>query len=84
MLSVPSRNVFGGVTALRSFVVDRAVAATLFSRCDTAQAHVKLLTILGMSVFRMIDLGSPVVGLTVLRALETVLKGLANGSAVLE
>jgi len=78
-----SGNIFGSVAALRLVVVDRTVAATLFSRGNSAQAYVELLTILGMSVFRMIDLSSSGVDLTVLRALETVFQDFADNSASL-
>lgn len=81
---VPSGNVFRRVTPLLLLVVNSTVAATLFAWCNPIQAYVKLLTIVGMRKFWMIDRHTSAIQLTLLRTLETVLQFLIYHSASLK
>lgn len=69
---VPAGDIFRCVASLLFLVINSSVATTLFAWCYSVQTDIKLLTVIWMSKFRMIDNHSSGIDLTFFRTFETV------------
>lgn len=82
-LYIPAGNIFRCIASLLFLVVNGPIAATLFSWCYSVQTDVKLLTVIWMSEFRMINDHSSRVHLTFSWTFEAVFQFFVYYSASL-
>lgn len=82
-LYIPAGNIFRCIASLLFLVINGPIATTLFSWCYSVQTDIKLLTIIWMSKFRMIDDHSSRVHLTFSWTFETIFQFFVYYSASL-